>query len=199
MAGRRSRITASPRERIVDQTLRLAEEVGWQNLRLFQVAQRSGLRLADLAAEFRDLDAIADAWLARGVAAMLATAERPGFAGLPPRRRVELALTAFLEALSGHRRVAGQIFGAKLYLGHPHHNWSLVLWTSRTVQWLREAARLDGGGSRRRVEEIGLTALFIATLMRWLGDASADQAATRAFLAARLDRAERIMSRWFPQ
>src|SRR3546814_5267969 len=70
---------AAPREepsaddldhRIVEETLALAEEVGWDGVRLRLVAERLGVPLNAVASRFRDVDAIADAWLARGVAAM---------------------------------------------------------------------------------------------------------------------------------
>jgi hypothetical protein len=61
---------------------------------------------------------------------------------------------------------------------------------SRTIHWLRDAALLDAGGRRRQVEEIGLTALFLAALVVWQRDDSPDQASTRAFLRRRLAEAD---------
>ena len=187
-------------DRIVDAALEMAEEVGWEGLRLHLVAERLGLPLAELRAHYRDLDAVADAWLARADGAMLARSVEAGFAELAPRERLYAAITCWLGALEGHRRVTSQIFGAKLYLGHPHHNIALVLWLSRTVQWLREAAHLDATGLRRRVEEIGLTALFVATIADWLRDSSDHQERTWRRLNARLAAADRTMARlWQPR
>ena len=202
----RRRTTAADAERIVDAAVALADEVGWQRLRLFEVARRLKLPLPAVLQHYRDLDAVADAWLRRGETAMLAAREKPGFDRLDPSERLYRVIVAFLDALAAHRRVTAEIIRAKLYLGHPHHNLALVFWISRTVQWLREAALLanDTGGKavgdlRRRVEEIGLTALFVATLWVWANDRSARQQRTRAFLKARLMRADRAMARLFPR
>ena len=183
---------------IVDATLAEAESVGWPELRLFDVAARMKVPLADVRLHYRDLDAVADAWLARGERAMLEAGDEPGFADLPPRERIARAMLAFLGALAGHRKVSGQIFRAKLYFGHPHHNLALLFWVSRTVQWWREAAQLRGDDRRRRVEEIGLSALFVATLVYWTADDSEGQERTRRFLDKRLNDADALMRRLFP-
>ena len=192
--------------RIVDAAVALADQVGWPRVRLFEVARRLKLPLPAILTHYRDLDAVADAWLRRGETAMLAAREKPGFDRLDPPERLYRVIVAFLDALAVHRRVTAEIFRAKLYVGHPHHNLALLFWLSRTVQWVREAALLrnDAGGRalgdvRRRIEETGLTALFVATLWVWASDRSPRQQRTRAFLKARLMRADRAMARLFPR
>ena len=186
------------KQRIVDAALELAEEVGWEGLRLHAVADRLELSLHDVRSHYRDLDAVADAWLERADRAMLGRSHDAGFAELVPRERLFAVIMRWLEALSGHREVTGEIFRAKLYFGHPHHNIALVLWLSRTVQWVREAAHLDATGRRRQVEEIGLSALFVATIAYWLRDSSDNQERTRRFLSERLASADRLMARLWP-
>ncbi len=191
MTGQRRRPSPRP-ARIVDAALALAEERGWAALRLRQVAERLDMPLSELRRHFRDKDALADAWLAGADAAMLAPPE-PGFEALPARERLFLVICRWLEALAPHRGVTGEMLVEKLYPGHPHHNLALVLWTSRTVQWIREAARLDAGGMQKRLEEVGITALFVATLAVWVRDDSPEDGRTRRFLAKRLADAERAM------
>lgn len=186
-------------DRIVDTVLELAEEGSWDGLRLHAVADRLGISLAELRRHYRDADAIADAWLARADLAALACREDAGFDERPPPERLYLVIMRWLDSLGGHRRVTRQIFAAKGYFGHPHHNLKLVTWTSRTVQWLREAAGLNAGGRRRQVEEIGLTVLFVATLALWLRDESEGQERTRRFLNRRLKQADRVMARLWPR
>jgi AcrR family transcriptional regulator len=72
-AGKRGPV----RDRIVDAALDLGGERGWSNVRMYQVAERAGVPLATIAAEFRDMDALANAWFARA----LVMVER-----IPPRR-----------------------------------------------------------------------------------------------------------------
>ena len=184
-------------DRIVDSALDLAEEAGWQGVRLRLVAERLGITGAQVRAHYRDLDAVADAWLARADAAMLAPPDA-GFAELPARERLARVIGRWLDALNDHREVTGQILAAKLYLVHVHHAVGLVLWLSRTVQWIREAALLDAAGRRRQVEEVGLTCLFVATLRLWVRDGSPDQMRTREFLDRRLGDADQVMAWLWP-
>ncbi len=74
----------------------------------------------------------------------------------------------------------------------------MIFILSRTVQWLRDAAGLDAGGRRRQVEEVGLSALFLATLAVWIRDDSSGQERTREFLDSRLSEADRVMGRLWP-
>jgi hypothetical protein len=119
-----------------------------------------------------------------------------GFAKEPPEARLHFLMMRWFDALAGHREVTGQMVREKLYPAHPHHWVPLLFNLSRTVQWLRDAALLDTGGRRRQIEEVGLSALFLATLRFWLNDESTDQTRTREFLSRRLDRADRLMARF---
>ncbi len=187
---------ASLQERIVEAALDIAEDWGWYDIRLHHVAERLGLPLAAIRNEFRDGDAVADAWIARADRAMLVKPQR-GFANLPAAERLQITLEAWLDALAPRRRVTAEMFRAKLWPVHVHHNINLVTWTSRTVQWWREAALLDGKGQRRSVEEIGMTLIFLSTLACWCRDDSEDQARSKTYLRRRLARADSIMARAF--
>lgn len=193
---RRASAKAPPeaRDRILDAAVALAEEVGWDGVRLHEVAQRSGLPLAEILTHYRDLDAVADAWFGRAWAAMLAPPPA-GFAALPARERIYQALMRWFDASAAHRRVTGQMLRTKLYPSHPHHWVPLVFNLSRSIHWLREAALLDATGARRQMEEVGLSALFLATLADWLRDDTPGQERTRERLRRRLDGADRAMAR----
>ena len=69
---------------------------------------------------FRDADAVADAWFARALRAMLREPE-PGFDALPPSGRVHAVLMRWFDAQAAHRRVVGSMIGAKPHPSHPHH------------------------------------------------------------------------------
>ncbi len=181
-------------QRIVDAALDLADEGGWEALRLRRVAERLGVPLAEVLEHYRDLDAVADAWFRRAWTAMLAPPPAD-YATRPARERLHLVMMCWFDALAPHREVTGQILTAKLYPSHPHHWMPLVFNLSRSIHWLREAALLDATGRRRQIEEVGLTALFLATLACWLRDDTPDQARTRKFLRHRLERADRLMVR----
>ncbi len=180
--------------RILETALDLAAAEGWEDLRLRQVAARLDLSLDQVLVHYRDQDAVADAWFARGWQAMLAPAP-DGFADLPARERLFLLIMRWFDALAPHRDVTAQMLRTKLYPSHPHHWVPMIFNLSRTIQWLRDAAILDGGSRRRQVEEVGLTALFLATLRVWARDDSPDQERTRRYLERRLERADRLMGR----
>ncbi len=185
-----------PGPRIVDTAVDLAEESGWGGVRLHNVANRLKISPAELQTHYRDLDAVADAWFARAMDTMLAPPPRK-FSAEPAEARLFLLLMRWFDALAPHRKVTGQMLREKLYPSHPHHWVPMIFNLSRTIQWLRDAAALDAEGRRRQIEEVGLTALFLATLTVWLNDETRDQERTRAFLRRRLARADRAMVRLF--
>jgi len=184
------------RDQIVDTAIDLAEEVGWDNVRLRVVAERLGVTLADIGAHFRDLDAVADAWFGRARAAMLAPVDAE-FATLPARERIRWLMMRWFDALSPHREVTAQMLMAKMWPVHVHHWVPMIFNLSRTILWLRDAAGLDAGGVRRQIEEIGLTNLFLATLCIWSRDDTEGQERTRRFLTRQLALADTLMATAF--
>lgn len=176
-------------ERIVDEAVAVAEEVGWGKLRLNAVAERLDVSLAEIHTHFRDLDAVADAWFGRALAAMLVPP--PNFGDLPAAERTHIVMMRWFDALADHRRVSVDMIGTKLYPSHAHHWVPLIFNLSRLIQWVREAARLDAPGRQRQREEVALTLLFLRTLARWARDESAHQERTREFLRRRLASLER--------
>lgn len=188
----------SLRDRVVDASLGEAERHGWEAVRLTEVAARLEVPMAAVLAEFRDLDAVANAWFQRGLEAMLA--EKPeGFEHWPEVRRLAHCLLAWLDALAPHRRVTVEMLRTKAHLPHLHTWVPMLFDLSRTVQWWREAARLPApyGTRRAQLEEVALTGLFLAALGVWARDDSHRQERTRRFIERRLARGERCL-RWVP-
>lgn len=181
------------RRRIVEAALAAADEVGWERVRLHRLAERCDASLSEIRAEFSDLDAVADAWLSDADDAMLASSPDDG---AEPAQRLERALLAWFAALRGRRRTLRAILAYRLSPLHLHLQAALVVATSRRVQWLREAARLDAAGLQKQVEEAGLTALFVAATVRWLRDGEEGRA-TAAFVRRRLASADSAMRRVF--
>jgi hypothetical protein len=62
---------------------------------------------------------------------------------------------------------------------------------SRTVQWMREAARVRDAYLHRALAETVLTGIYLATFVYWMGDGSPSSTSTRQFLDALLRGAER--------
>ena len=154
------------------------------------------MSLVEISSHFRDLDAVADAWFARARREMLRSVP-PEFVGLPARQRLETLLLRWFDAASTHRRISVQMLAAKMWPFHPHHWVPLIFNLSRTILWLRDAAALDAGSPRRELEEVGLTWLFLLTLLVWTGDDSEGQGRTRRFLRRRLADADALMTLLF--
>ena len=181
---------------VLDRALAMAGDAGWDNFHLSALAGALGLSPAELARHFRDKNALADAWFARARDAMLAAPPR-GFARQPVKDRLNVLLLRWFDALSPHHAVTVQMLRGKLWPFHPHHYVPMVFDLSRLIQWLRDAAGMGAVGRQRQVEEIGLTLLFLAVLRRWCRDDSTGQTETKAYLAARLARADGLAARWF--
>jgi hypothetical protein len=183
------------RDRILDAAVAVAEEdAGWYDLRLHLVARRLDLPLAAVLERFRDADAMADAWFARALRAMLRE-PGPGFDALPPSGRVHAVLMRWFDAQAAHRRVVGSMIGAKLHPSHPHHWVPMAFGLSRLVHWALDAARLDARGLPRQAQEVGLTLVFLRALRVWLDDRSPGQERTRAFLRRNLGWLDRLPRR----
>lgn len=194
MTGRQ-RITS--RDQLVDAALALAEQQGWERVRLHRIAAVCGVGLDDIRAHFRDKDEIVDAWFDRADAAMLEHADRAKLEDLLPRERIQQLILVWLQTLAPHRLVTRQMISHKLEFGHVHVQFPAVLRISRTVQWIREGALLDAPLPRRALEETALTALFVATFVGWLRDDSDDFQRTRDRVDRNLRRME-AAARWIP-
>lgn len=154
------------RERAVAAALDLAGEVGWAGLRMHMIADRLGVPLADLAREFRDLDAIANAWFARVLETALAVATAE-IEGLPATERLLRVVGAWFDALEPHAAVSREMLRLKLHPSHPHHWVPMAFDLSRLMHWFLDAARIEGSGARRALQEIAITGLFLGALARW--------------------------------
>ncbi len=135
-------------QRVVDAALLLVGEVGWEQVRLSTIADRTGVPLAEIGQRFRDVDAIANTWFVRGTADDAGAA--PGqLVGRPADERLAMVFGAWLDSVAPHRRVAAEIIRYKLYPSHPHHWVPLVFDLSRLVHDLLDVARVPGSGRLR--------------------------------------------------
>jgi AcrR family transcriptional regulator len=197
--GRRRKEKAPPKQadaledRIVDTALQLADEIGWRHVTLREVSARLELSMAAVQSRYRDLDAVADAWFARAWQAMLAEPPET-FRGLSAEARLHFLLMSWFDALATHRRVSCQMLREKLYPSHPHHWVPLIFNLSRTIQLLRDASLLVADGRQRQFEELGLSAIFLATLRVWCRDETTGQERTRSYLSRRLAVADSVMT-----
>ena len=155
--------------------------------------RRAGVPLSEVGQRFRDVDAVANAWFRR---ARLAMFEVPAdeLKGLTADERLARVLERWLDTLAAHRRVTGEMLGAKLYPSHPHHWLPMIFDLSRLVQDPLDAARVEGHGRVRQAQESGLTLVVLATLRDWLQDASSGQQRSKARLRRMLHRGGQMLA-----
>jgi ubiquinone biosynthesis protein COQ9 len=182
-------------QQILDNALLLAESRSWEGLRLHHVAEVMDIPLAEVHRHYREKEDLTDAWFDRADAAMLREASAPDFPLLPVRARIFRLIIAWLDALAPHRRVTRQMILGKLEPGHLHIQIPAVMRISRTVQWVREAARMNATYVQRAFEETTLTSIYLATFSYWMTDDSRGSVRTRQFLDSTLGGAE-TLSQW---
>jgi AcrR family transcriptional regulator len=184
------------RREVLARALEMAAKRGWYDLSLVDLAEDCGLTTNVLRRLFPDTNAIADAWFASALEDMLAPMPEDS-KEWAIRKRLDFVLWRWFEALAPHHGVTVEMLKTKLHLPHIHHWAPTPFDLSRLVQLWRNAAGLRSGGRRRQVEEISLTAIFLATLADWCRDSSSGQTWTHQRLSLRLDRAERAATSCF--
>lgn len=170
------------KRRILHAALALAERLGWDAVLLHAVAREAGCSLRELLQLYPDKDALAEAWFDVADEALVRAGEQQDWAGLPMERRLHDAICVWLDALSPHRAVTAQMLRYKLQPEHLHLQARGAVRVSRTVQTIREVALLPYTGWRREANEAALSAIYLATFARWLGDGTAGSRRTRKLL-----------------
>jgi AcrR family transcriptional regulator len=183
-------------EHILDTALMLGEQHGWDAVHLHDVAQEMGIVLSDVHRHFRQKDDLAEAWFDRADLALIRAGECAEWNSLAVRERLQRTILAWFDALAAHRELSAEMLRYKLQPDHLHLQAAGLMRISRTVQWIRETARLPTFGWRRELEEVVLTGIFLSTVGVWLRDRSPDAHRTRAWLAGRLAAAERMALRF---
>jgi ubiquinone biosynthesis protein COQ9 len=180
------------REKIVDAAVALAEQSSWEQVRLFDVASRLGVRLNDVRRHFSEKEDVIEAWFDRADAAVLDASAEPGFETLPARTRLHRLVMTWLDALAGHRRVTREMIYGRFEPGHVHMQVRGLLRVSRTVQWIREGALRDAAYLTRALEETVMTSIYLMTFFYWMRDDTTDSTSTRQFLDRLLQGAEML-------
>ncbi|WP_133297402.1 TetR/AcrR family transcriptional regulator [Motiliproteus coralliicola] len=184
-------------DQILDAALDLAQQQdNWYDFNLTDLANHCDTSINAIRQHYPDTNAIANAWFARALEAMLVELDDE-MQSLPVKSRLELIVWRWFEALAPYHRLSAQMLGAKLHPPHVHHWVPMIFDLSQLVQLWRDAAGLHTGGRRRQIEEIVLTSIFVRTLCSWCRDNSAEQSNSHAKLLELLDKADRASSFWF--
>lgn len=177
-------------KQILESALDLAESDSWENLHLHAIAENLGISLEQIRQYYPQKDDIVEAWFDRADQAVLTITPDPEFLNLNARERLQHVIMTWFDALSPHRRVTKQMLLYKFEFGHIHLQALGIMRISRTVQWFREAARIDSINLRRIVEETGTTGIYLLAFTKWLHDESQGSWKTREFLGRALQKGE---------
>ena len=179
----------NPREKAVYAALELSAELGWGNVSLQDISERSGIHLHELSFYFEDKS---DILCSLGRMIDQKTLEHASSAD--PDASVRDALfDVFMDrfdVLNDYREgIVGILNSFKLdpkqaVISLPH--------LCRSMNWMLEAAHVNTGGIRGAVKVAGMTALYLRVLKVWLSDESPDLSATMAALDKDLGRAEQF-------
>lgn len=183
--------TAISTDEILDAALTLGDVNGWEYLTLSQIVRFLKVSLADIHCHFKQKDELVDAWFDRADATMLARFPEQG-ASMSRTQRLNLAIQVWLDTLSAHHKLTGEMLLYKLEPGHVHLQAAALQRISRTVQWFREAADLKATNIARIGQEVALSTLFVSIYIYWLNDKSKHQKKTRQRLQQSLNRGKWI-------
>jgi AcrR family transcriptional regulator len=176
----------TPRDRILDAALALAEREGWRNASLGAIAGEANVPLHELYGEFRSRAAILGGLMARTDRSVLAETPAADAEENPRDRLFEVLMRRF-DALKPHR-AALKVIARDLGADPPTALCSAPAFL-RSMAWMLEAAGLSSAGIRGRLRVRALALLYLCVLRTFVGDETDDLAKTMAALDRRLTQA----------
>ena len=184
--------SVAPLDRMVDAAMALAAERSWRELSLREIAEASGLPLAEAYRCCPSKRAILRAFLRRIDAAVLAEGPVSETEGGARDRLFDVIMRRF-DALQPYRKALGSILLDEAR--DPLSGLAGLMALQRSLGWMLETAGLEAGGLRGTLRLKGLTAIYLATLRTWLRDDSLDLSRTMAALDGYLRRVEAVLER----
>ncbi len=188
-----ARKKVDPRQKIIDASLKLAEERGWRRLALPEIAEAAGVSLAELYRHFVGKQAILDAFSQSIDSALLDELEDDFELDEPARDRLFDVLMRRFDLLRPHRDALARI--TQDQLNDPLALCGSLRQLLHSMRWMLEGARIGTGGLMGAVRVKALVAIYLSVIPVWLRDETADQSKTMAALDARLRRIEAVLDR----
>ena len=174
----------------LDAALELAATVGWRDLSMRDIAETSGVTLAQLYGVYPTKAAILEAFSARVDAVVLA-GDRMDLAAESARDRLFDVMMRRFDALSAYRKAACSI--ARASMERPSSALTGLCLTRISMRWMLEAAGVDTGGVAGALRTRGLALVWLDAFRIWQADDSEDMARTMAHLDRRLAMVERLL------
>jgi len=174
------------------EVMNLAAQAGWRRTGWSDIAEATGVPLAELHARFGSKQGLLDAFVDHIDGMVLAGGGKsaPDPEDTPKDRLFEVLMRRF-DALGPYRDGLGAIV-REMGGGGPLDLLCGAGRMLRSMAWMLEAAGLSAAGVRGGMRMNGLGAVYAATFMVWLRDESEDLSKTMAALDRNLDRAGRL-------
>ncbi len=178
------------RQAVLAEALKMAAFEGWTGQMLASAGESVGIAPASIRAAFpggvRDLLRY---WSAETDRTMSAAMSGPEYEALKIREKVAFAIQARLDALRPHKEAARR---AAALLALPPYGLlgARLAWSTADAVWrgLKDKSTDFNFYSKRGI----LTGVWTSVFARWLADETAEEAATKAFLDARIGNVMQI-------
>ena len=177
------------RERIISASLRLAEERGWRDLSLGEIAAEAGVPLVELRKEFQGKAQILAAFARALDIAVLEKFPAPG-PDVARDRLFDVLLTRF-ELMQPYRAAIRSIL--QDLRASPGEALAQMRPALKSQYWMLAAAGISGEGGTGLLRVQGLLSIYSRVFKIWLDDNDPGMARTMAALDRRLRRGESIM------
>ena len=193
-APRSARTAASTlqtdREKIIAAFLAILEDKPFAAIGFDDIAQRSGLSLAQVRGEFASTFAVLAAYVKATDRAVLAQ-DMHDMSEEPARERLFDVLMRRLEVLAEQRDAVRSLLRSSR--SNPPLALALNGLAVRSQQWMLTAAGINASGPQGMIRAQGLALLFASVLRTWVDDDDPGQARTMAALDRALARGQRVV------
>jgi AcrR family transcriptional regulator len=179
----------TPREKIIEAFMALLAERPFEKIGFADIAERTGMSLADLRGEFASPLAILAAHVKELDRQVLAGSD-PDMDEESPRERLFDVLMRRLELLAPHKEAVRSLMRSARR--DPPLALALNAMTVRSLQWMLTAAGINASGPKGMVRSQGLALLYANVLRTWVNDDD-DQTRTLAALDSQLARGQRFV------
>lgn len=178
--------------KIIETALNLAVEMGWDRICMRDIAEKSGISLADLRQDFDDKYEIL-ACLGRlidtRVLQSVSDSTRDENNNITERDRLFEILMDRFDTLNDYRD--GIIAILESFKYDPKQALISLPHLFKSMAWMLEAAHIETTGIKGAAKIAGLTGVYLKILMVWKDDTSPDLSKTMSSLDKALERIEK--------
>src|SRR5215471_19443859 len=189
-SGRQATAPAGDRDKIIAAFLNLLADKPIEQIGFTEIAEASGVSLAQLRSEFPSTLAILAAHM-KSVDRAVLSEDFSDVEEEPARERLFDVLMRRIEILKPHREAVRSLMRSARR--NPPLALALNSLAVRSQQWMLTAAGIGASGPRGMIRAQGLAALFGGVLRTWIHDDDPGLARTMAALDRALARGQRLL------